>query len=58
MKQSTGYLNISAGKMSKAVKISATIITLNEEKKIEACIKSLLPVADEIIVKRFAGVIL
>jgi glycosyltransferase involved in cell wall biosynthesis len=32
------------------VKISATIITFNEEKKLEFCIKSLLNVADEIIV--------
>jgi glycosyltransferase involved in cell wall biosynthesis len=32
------------------VKISATIITFNEEKKLEFCIKSLLGVADEIIV--------
>lgn len=31
-------------------KISAVIITLNEEKNIERCIKSLLPVADEILV--------
>src|SRR5690349_19961394 len=36
--------------MSNEIKISATIITLNEEKKIEPCIKSLLPVADEIVV--------
>jgi len=36
--------------MSNEIKISATIITLNEEKKIEPCIRSLLPVADEIIV--------
>jgi glycosyltransferase involved in cell wall biosynthesis len=36
--------------MSVSVKISATIITFNEEKKIEDCIKSLLGVADEIIV--------
>ena len=36
--------------MSGKVKISATIITLNEEKKIEPCIKSLIGVADEIIV--------
>jgi glycosyltransferase involved in cell wall biosynthesis len=36
--------------MSKPVKISATIITFNEEKKIEPCIQSLLGVADEIIV--------
>src|SRR5690349_1297635 len=36
--------------MSGKVKISATIITLNEEKKIEPCIKSLVGVADEIIV--------
>jgi glycosyltransferase involved in cell wall biosynthesis len=32
------------------VKISATIITLNEEKKIEDCLQSLVGVADEIIV--------
>jgi glycosyltransferase involved in cell wall biosynthesis len=32
------------------VKISATIITFNEERKLEFCIKSLLDVADEIIV--------
>lgn len=32
------------------MKISATIITLNEEKNIERCILSLKPVADEIIV--------
>jgi len=31
-------------------KISACIISYNEEKKIEDCLKSLLPVADEIIV--------
>jgi glycosyltransferase involved in cell wall biosynthesis len=31
-------------------KISACIISYNEEKKIEACIESLLPVVDEIIV--------
>ena len=31
-------------------KISACIISFNEEKKIEDCLKSLLPVADEIIV--------
>lgn len=36
--------------MGKPVRISATIITFNEEKKVEACIKSLLDVADEIIV--------
>lgn len=36
--------------MSDAIKISATIITFNEEKKIEKCIESLLGVADEIIV--------
>lgn len=35
---------------SQAVKISATIITLNEEKKIERCLKSLHGVADEIVV--------
>lgn len=33
-----------------AVKISATIITFNEEKKIERCLESLLGIADEIIV--------
>jgi glycosyltransferase involved in cell wall biosynthesis len=32
------------------IKISATIITFNEERKIEPCIQSLLDVADEIIV--------
>ena len=31
-------------------KISACVISYNEEKKIEDCIKSLLPVADEIII--------
>jgi (heptosyl)LPS beta-1,4-glucosyltransferase len=31
-------------------KLSATIITLNEERNIERCIDSLLPIADEIIV--------
>lgn len=31
-------------------KISACIISFNEEKKIEACLQSLLPVADEIVV--------
>lgn len=36
--------------MINAVKISAIIITLNEEKKIEACLQSLIGVADEIIV--------
>ena len=36
--------------MTTPVKISATIITYNEEKKLEFCIKSLLDVADEIIV--------
>lgn len=36
--------------MAEAVKISATIITFNEEKKIEKCLKSLVDVADEIIV--------
>ncbi len=36
--------------MLKSVKISATIITLNEEKKIEGCLQSLAGVADEIIV--------
>jgi glycosyltransferase involved in cell wall biosynthesis len=36
--------------MEHAVKISATIITFNEEKKIEKCLQSLLGVADEIIV--------
>jgi glycosyltransferase involved in cell wall biosynthesis len=33
-----------------AVKISATIITLNEEGKIEDCLKSLVGVADEVVV--------
>lgn len=32
------------------VKLSAVVITLNEEKKIERCLSSLVPVADEIIV--------
>lgn len=32
------------------IKISAVIITFNEEKKIQNCLNSLLPVADEIIV--------
>ena len=32
------------------IKISAVIITFNEEKNIERCIESLLPVSDEIIV--------
>lgn len=32
------------------MKISATIITLNEERNIDRCIRSLLPVADEIVV--------
>lgn len=32
------------------MKLSAVIITLNEEKNIERCIRSLLPVADEIVV--------
>ncbi|HEX5167964.1 MAG TPA: glycosyltransferase family 2 protein [Cyclobacteriaceae bacterium] len=36
--------------MSHPVNISATIITFNEENKIEACIQSLLGVADEILV--------
>ena len=36
--------------MSDAIKISATVITFNEEKKIDQCIRSLLGVADEIIV--------
>ena len=31
-------------------KISACIISYNEEKKIEDCLKSLLPIADEIII--------
>ena len=31
-------------------KISACIISYNEEKKIEDCLKSLQPVADEIII--------
>jgi len=31
-------------------KISACVISFNEEKKIEACLKSLVPVADEIII--------
>lgn len=36
--------------MSNPVKISATIITFNEEKKIAGCLQSLIGVADEIIV--------
>jgi glycosyltransferase involved in cell wall biosynthesis len=36
--------------MSDPVKISATIITFNEEKKIEPCLQSLVGVADEIVV--------
>lgn len=32
------------------MKISATIITLNEERNIERCIRSLLPVVDEVVV--------
>ena len=36
--------------MLNTVRISATIITLNEEKKIERCLQSLTGVADEIIV--------
>ncbi len=36
--------------MSNPVKISATIITYNEEKKIEGCLQSLSGVADEIVV--------
>jgi glycosyltransferase involved in cell wall biosynthesis len=36
--------------MSGPVKVSVTIITLNEEKKIERCLQSLQGVADEIVV--------
>ena len=36
--------------MTQAIKISATIIAFNEERKIEPCIQSLLGVADEIVV--------
>lgn len=36
--------------MEHSLKISATIITFNEEKKIEKCLRSLLAVADEIVV--------
>lgn len=36
--------------MAEAIKISATIITFNEEKKIEKCLQSLQGVADEIVV--------
>jgi glycosyltransferase involved in cell wall biosynthesis len=36
--------------VTNGVKISAVIITFNEERKIEACIQSLLPVADEIVI--------
>lgn len=32
------------------MKLSATIITLNEERNIERCVRSLLPVVDEVIV--------
>ncbi|MFK7781686.1 glycosyltransferase, partial [Psychroserpens sp.] len=32
------------------VQLSGVIITLNEEKHIQACIESLLPVVDEIVV--------
>lgn len=37
-------------KSSNSVKLSAVIITLNEERNIGRCIESLLPVADEILV--------
>ena len=33
-----------------SIKISVCLITKNEEKYIEGCLKSLLPVADEIII--------
>ena len=36
--------------MAEAIKISATVITFNEERKIERCLQSLVGVADEIIV--------
>jgi glycosyltransferase involved in cell wall biosynthesis len=36
--------------MKDPVKLSATIITFNEEKKIERCLRSLIGVADEIVV--------
>ncbi len=36
--------------MAQSVKISATVITYNEEKNIERCLRSLLPVADELLV--------
>lgn len=36
--------------MADSVKISATIITFNEEKKIERCLQSLMGIADEIVV--------
>src|SRR5215213_2072729 len=36
--------------MKDPIKLSATIITLNEEKKIERCLQSLIGVADEIVV--------
>lgn len=36
--------------MSKSIQISATVITFNEEKKVERCIQSLIGVADEILV--------
>ena len=32
------------------IKLSAVIITYNEEKKIERCIQSLVEIADEIII--------
>lgn len=36
--------------MGRPVSISATVITYNEERKIERCLKSLIEVADEIVV--------
>ena len=36
--------------MPEPVRISATIITYNEERKLEACLRSLEGVADEIVV--------
>jgi glycosyltransferase involved in cell wall biosynthesis len=36
--------------MANPIKVSATVITLNEEKKLEGCLQSLVGVADEIVV--------
>lgn len=43
-------IKVSQARTPNAVKISAVIITLNEERNLERCIKSLLNVSDEIIV--------